>query len=90
MLCTTHTLGSNSTVSSGTPGQSVVALITFATIYCGILVLCAILLAISWCWCWCSDSKDMKESNVRNNIDEEDEEDCNIFSAVEKGINNVE
>ena len=58
----THTLGSNSTVSSATPGQSVVALITFAALYCGILVLCAILFAITWCWCWClcSHLKDTK------------------------------
>ena len=59
---TTHTLGSNSTVSSATPGQSVVALIIFAALYCGILVLCALLFAITWCWCWClcSHLKDMK------------------------------
>ena len=61
-LYTTHTLGSNSTVSSATPGQSVVALIIFAALYCGILVLCALLCAITWCWCWClcSHLKDMK------------------------------
>ena len=62
LLYTTHTLGSNSTVSSATLGQSVVALIIFAALYCGILVLCALLFAITWCWCWClcSHLKDMK------------------------------
>ena len=62
LLYTTHTLGSNSTVSSATPGQSVVVLIIFAALYCGILVLCALLFAITWCWCWClcSHLKDMK------------------------------
>ena len=59
---TTHTIGSNSTVSSATPGQSVVGLITFAALYCGILVLCALLFAMTWCWCWClcSHLKDIK------------------------------
>ena len=62
LLYTIHTLGSNSTVSSATPGQSVVALIIFAALYCGILVLCALLFAITWCWCWClcSHLKDLK------------------------------
>ena len=77
-----HTLGSNSTVSSATPGESVVALIIFAALYCGFLVLCCCCCCLCWRLCsqWKKDmmKEDTRENKTEGNMREDvNDDDCN-------------